>query len=247
MTDTATPTTCYSPNAQFWIRIIRERLDRYRTELTDAAVLDAIGDVDGHTVLDLGCGEGYMARNLADRGADVVGVDINPELVAAAHAHEQDEPRGIDYVRGSAYDIPIGWRFDLVVMNHLANDLDDLGQALSEVARVLYPGGRVVMLALHPCHYYARSGLAEDDPQWVELYYQLRVREQAFNVAGIESPAPVTAYYRPLEDYFAALAGNGLVVTGFSEPRPAPHLMVDPWWQANFRRPMFMLLTAERR
>jgi len=53
----------------FWLRIIREHRDRYRTELTDPAILDAIGDAAGLDILDAGCGEGYMARELASLGA----------------------------------------------------------------------------------------------------------------------------------------------------------------------------------
>ncbi|MGH3377211.1 MAG: class I SAM-dependent methyltransferase [Actinoallomurus sp.] len=56
---------------------MRERRDRYRTELTDAAVLDAVGPCAGWKVLDAGCGEGYLARSLASRGAEVIGVDVS--------------------------------------------------------------------------------------------------------------------------------------------------------------------------
>lgn len=58
-------TDTYASNADFWVRIIREQLDRYRTDLTDAAVLAALGDVAGRRVLDGGCGEGYMQCHLA--------------------------------------------------------------------------------------------------------------------------------------------------------------------------------------
>jgi 2-polyprenyl-3-methyl-5-hydroxy-6-metoxy-1,4-benzoquinol methylase len=51
-------------NAGFWIRIIREQRDRYRTELTDQAVLAAIGDCADLDVLDAGCGEGYASGPL---------------------------------------------------------------------------------------------------------------------------------------------------------------------------------------
>ena len=71
---------------QYWVKVIRERRDRYRTELTDKAVLDAVGACEGLRVLDAGCGEGYLARTLADRGADVTGVDVSQGLIDAASA-----------------------------------------------------------------------------------------------------------------------------------------------------------------
>jgi 2-polyprenyl-3-methyl-5-hydroxy-6-metoxy-1,4-benzoquinol methylase len=74
----------YADNSAFWVRIIREKLDRYRTELTDEAVLSAIGPLKDQTVLDGGCGEGYLSRELANRGAIVTGLDVSPSLIFAA-------------------------------------------------------------------------------------------------------------------------------------------------------------------
>src|SRR5207237_8782987 len=72
---TVRPVRRWERNAEFWIRIIRERLDPFRTEVTDAAVLRALGPCADRSVLDAGCGEGYLTRRLAGRGAAAVGVD----------------------------------------------------------------------------------------------------------------------------------------------------------------------------
>ncbi len=87
MTSGSTSDT-YARNADFWVKIIREGLDRYRTELTDQAVLDAVGDVDGLDVLDAGCGEGYMSRLLAERGARASGIDLSDSLIDYAKTHQ---------------------------------------------------------------------------------------------------------------------------------------------------------------
>jgi 2-polyprenyl-3-methyl-5-hydroxy-6-metoxy-1,4-benzoquinol methylase len=65
----------WDANAAFWVQIMREHRDRYRNELTNPAVLQAIGPTDGLRVLDAGCGEGYLARLLARKGASVTGID----------------------------------------------------------------------------------------------------------------------------------------------------------------------------
>lgn len=237
----------YSPNAAYWVDIIRNRRDRYRTELTDAAVLDACGDVAGRRVLDGGAGEGYMGRLLAERGAIVDGLELDPELVDAAIQLERAQQLGIDYLDRSLYNIPADRdTYDLVVLNHVANDLEHLDEAMVEVGRVLRPGGQLTVLCLHPAFYFQRSGLDEDDPAWPELYFTTRPRDQRFNVAGLESPAPVRAWYRPLEDYFAAFAAAGLVVTDLREPHPTVEQMRDPWWQQAWKRPMFTLFVARK-
>jgi 2-polyprenyl-3-methyl-5-hydroxy-6-metoxy-1,4-benzoquinol methylase len=78
-------------NSDFWVRIIREHRDRHRTELTDQAMLSAIGFCEGLDVLDAGCGEGYLTREIAGRGArQVTGVDKSAALIAAARAAAQE-------------------------------------------------------------------------------------------------------------------------------------------------------------
>lgn len=236
----------YSPNAAYWVHIMRERLDRYRVDLTDPAVLAALGDVNGRAVLDAGCGEGYLSRELANRGATVTGIDLDPELIRAAQDLEAVEGRGIDFHHGDVAAIPTGdATFDRIVANHLLNDVEDIGPAVAELARVLRPGGHLVALVLHPAHYWGRSGLPEDDPAWPDLYFTTRPREQSFNVAGLASPAPVRAWYRPLEDYGTAFTAAGLAITGLSEPHPTPEQRrSDPWWAAAWSKPMFLLITA---
>src|SRR5215813_4210507 len=80
--------TTYDANAEFWIEIIQNHRDKYREELTNTAVLDAIGAAEGLAVLDAGCGEGYLSRKLAREGAIVTGVDSSAELIKAALSHE---------------------------------------------------------------------------------------------------------------------------------------------------------------
>jgi 2-polyprenyl-3-methyl-5-hydroxy-6-metoxy-1,4-benzoquinol methylase len=98
----------YANNSPFWMRIIREKLDRYRTELTDAAVLSAIGPVEGQIVLDGGCGEGYMSRELANRGATVTGLDMSSSLIAAAREERDRLGFRINHYVASLDSIPGG-------------------------------------------------------------------------------------------------------------------------------------------
>ena len=161
----------YSANASFWVKIMREQLDRYRNELTDPAVLSALGHADRLRIL---------------------------------------------------------------------------GATFADIARVLKPGGRLVILCLHPCFYWARRGLDETDPNWPDEYFEVQPRLQSFNVAGIESPSQVKAWYRPLEDYGAALARTGFLIANLQEPHPTVEQRQDPWWAAGWSKPMFLLITAVR-
>lgn len=241
---TTTSPASYSLNATYWTRIIRDGLDRYRTGLTNAAVLAAAGPVSGQAVLDAGCGEGYLSRLLAGRGASpVVGVDLCPELVDAARGQAADDKLDIRYETADVAAIPLDdATIDLIVANHVLNDLEDPAPAIVEFARVLRPGGRAVCLLLHPCFYGSRGQAVDRDS-----YFRPRRIEQHFDVAGEVSPAPVVAWTRPLEDFAAAFTGAGLALTGISEPHPSDQQRrEDPWWDQNFSRPLFLLLTARK-
>jgi SAM-dependent methyltransferase len=237
-------------NASFWVQIIREHRDKYRNELTDPAMLQAIGDPRGLDALDAGCGEGYLARILARQGATATGIDSSANLIEAAKAKGLNDTLSVSFDVGTVDDLPYeNEAFDLVVCNHLMNDLRDPGKAITEFSRVLRRGGRLVILMLHPCFY---NRHAERDQATNGLlassYFEVRNIEQNFEVDGLTSPATNTAWFRPLEYYTEQLRTSGFIITSLTEPHPSPEqVRTDSWWRASFTRPLFMLLTAEVR
>jgi SAM-dependent methyltransferase len=233
----------WEENASFWVQIIRDHRDRYRTELTDPAILNAIGECAGLDMLDVGCGEGYLARELAGRGAaQVQGLDRSTRLIAAAQAISTPK---VVFSEGDANDLPFSdSSFDLVVANHLLNDLPEIARPVREIARVLRPGGRFVTLILHPCFYGDRAEQKVVDIG-VSDYFTPRAVEQTFQVDGLESPAPSVSWVRPLEAYTGAMASAGLHITGLTEPHPTEaQLIASPWWQENFPAPLFAIFAA---
>ena len=253
-TDAATVPASDAPshwegNAGFWVQIIREHRDRYRTELTDQAMLTAIGNCVGLDVLDAGCGEGYMTRLLARRGArQVTGADKSPALIAAARGASAGVP-AVRFAETDVANLPFdSASFDLAVANHLFNDLPEITGPVGELARVLRPGGRLVILMLHPCFYGHRAERQEIRRSLpVADYFAARVIEQRFLVDGIVSPDPTVTWVRPLETYTKAITGSGLCITGLTEPHPdEAQLAESQWWRENFPRPLFLLMTARK-
>jgi 2-polyprenyl-3-methyl-5-hydroxy-6-metoxy-1,4-benzoquinol methylase len=235
----------WESNAEYWVRIIRERRDRYRTELTDPAILAAVGPCAGLRVLDAGCGEGYLARTLASSGADVLGVDACQGLVKAAVS--SGGPASYGHASVDALPLRSG-SVDLVVCNHLFSHLYDPSPAIGEFARVLGSGGRLVILTLHPCFYVGNSERGASGSVPAPEYFAHRGIDQHFHVDGLESPAMITSWLRPLEFYSATLRAAGFVITDLREPHPTEEQReADPFWRDGFPTALFMLLTAERR
>lgn len=240
----------YSANAEFWIRIVREDLDPFRSRLTDPALLELIGDCSGRVVLDAGCGEGCLARELVRRGArHVHGVDTCREFVDAARTHPDHSPTAATYHLADVADLPLpDESVDLVVANRLPHGIYEPGRRFHEFARVLKPAGRLVLLGMHPCFYVSRAERSAAGGPAVDSYFGVRTVEQRFEVAGELSPVPSVQRFYSLETCFAFLTDAGFAVTALREPHPTPRQRADdPWWDEHFVRPLFLLLECIRR
>src|SRR5258708_29193204 len=124
------------------------------------AVEALMDDVAGRRVCDLACGQGRVARHLADLGAHVVGIDLSAKLLEIARRHEQAMPRGIEYVQADAQSLDgeAFGAFDGVVCFMALMDIPDLAAALRGVASMLRPGGWFVFSILHHCFHTSQSG-----------------------------------------------------------------------------------------
>ncbi|MGW5343454.1 class I SAM-dependent methyltransferase [Streptomyces sp. NPDC004050] len=114
-----------------------------------------VGDVRGRSVLDLACGTGFHSREFKRRGAaDVFGVDISVEMIAAAREFEQRDPLGVRYEVGDVAELPpLDRRFDVALgvqcLNY-AEDVAAMERMCRNVHRSLVPGGEFFVLAQKP-------------------------------------------------------------------------------------------------
>src|SRR5215510_2952782 len=107
-----------------------------------------VGGLDGKRVMDLACGSGFYTHLLKQHGAaQVIGVDISPEMIRLANQQEQAEPLGISYQVGDAVALPQLGPFDLVTAAYLLNYAESKGQMLGMFRSVynhLVAGGRFI-------------------------------------------------------------------------------------------------------
>jgi len=186
-----------------------------------SALLELLGSVGDMRVLDVPCGEGRVARELARRSSAVVGVDLSAAMLERARALENDEPLGIVYVEadGTAPDALAGEVFDAVVCNFGLSDIDDLDAVLATFARVLAPGGAFVFSILHPCFPGWGTALPGDWPPGG--YY----REEWW--AATQGPATdprftVGTNHRMISTHLNAFLRHDFVIEELAEPEPGP-------------------------
>ena len=198
----------------------------------------------GRRTLDLGCGEGRLARDLTALGHDVAGVDAAEALLAAARAADP----ALELHVADAAALPFGdASFDLVVAFMSLQDMQDLAGAVGEAARVLEPGGRFCLAIVHPFGSAGRfAGDEPTSPFVVEGSYLAESYYADSLVRGGLEMEFVSAH-RPLEAYTEALAAAGFLVERLREPALPDHAIQRPRGRRWQRLPLFLHVRALKR
>jgi malonyl-CoA O-methyltransferase len=172
--------------------------------LEDPAVRAAVGDPRGLTALDLGCGTGRHALWLAAAGAKVTALDFSAGMLAEAR-----RKHGAESIRFVAHDLhqplPFAAEFDLVVSGLVLEHLRELDPFFTEARRVLRPGGRAVMSAMHPAMFLRGSQARFTDPDSGEIIqpgsvshtisdFVMAALRAGFRIANITEHAPTADF-----------------------------------------------------
>ena len=195
----------WTANAGPWARAIQSGGVASRRLVTDRAVVDAVLGVDPGRVLDLGCGEGWLARALDRAGIKVTGVDAVPELVAEAVRLGGGEFQLQDY--GAIADRQ--WRcgpFDAAVCNFSLLGRESVESLLGAVGSYLQEAGHLIVQTLHPL---AACG---------DVPYRDGWRAGSWLGFGAEFGDPAPWYFRTLESWVSLLRRAGMDILECREP-----------------------------
>jgi trans-aconitate methyltransferase len=212
-------------SAQTWDPATYARNARFVSDL-GAAVLALLAPRAGERILDLGCGDGVLTKQLVGRGCDVVGIDSSPEQIAAARA------LGLSAHVMSGDALPFREEFDAVFSNAVLHWIKDADPMIAAVYRALRRGGRFVAeCGGHGCVDTVRTAL-------------VRALEQR----GIDGETRVPWYFPAPEDYAARLARAGFRVDSIALiPRPTPLPGDIVAWLETFAQSFFAGMSAAER
>lgn len=211
----------WEANAAAWIAWARKPGHDSYWQFHRDLFLELVPPPSGRT-LDVGCGEGRLARDLAALGHDVVAVDASSTMLAAAREAAPE----MELHLADAAKLPFADEsFELVVAFMSFQDVDDLDGAVSSAARVLAPGGRLCLAIVHPLN----SAGSFDSRTAASLfviegsYLDESDIDETFERDGLAMR--FVSRHRPLQAYAEALAANGLLIERLREPAvPEPAL-----------------------
>lgn len=198
----------------------------------------------GRLTVDIGCGEGRLSRELHALGHRVVALDSSPTLARMTRDHYQPEP--VVVADAAQLPLPDGVA-DLAVAFMSLQDIDDVGAAVREAARVLEPGGRFCFAIVHPLS--SAGAFADDHPEApfsIEDSY-LGPRRTSVTVQREGLRMTFNSEHRPLEAYTGALEAAGFLIESIREPSPdTVHMRDRPDTVRWSRIPCFLHLRALR-
>ena len=245
----------WQANAEAFTQLIDGTGTPHHREILNPCIERLMGDVKGRHVLDAGCGEGYLSRFYAKKGADVVGVDFSPALIEMCQVHLEKTSARFQVGNLCKLENLEDATFDIILCNLVLLNLECLNESLSEFHRLLRPEGFLVFSVVHPAFNIYGPGkweLGEKDPRsgrrrgthfvmdeyFLEKEFKVRWKTRA----GEGFPQKFSFFHRTVGTYVNALVRAGFRVTAFEEPRPQKD---QTFFDRECRIPFFLVIKGE--
>lgn len=202
--DDAQILTSWSKNVSAWTAAVRQGQIESRKLVTDRAVIEAVLKCAPGSVLDIGCGEGWLVRELSGHGIRAVGIDAVAGLVEQARAAGGGEFRVASYEDLAAGGLDL--RVDLALCNFALLGKESVESLFQALPSLLLPGGRLIVQTLHPL---IACGDAAYQDGW---------REGSWSGFSADFTDPAPWYFRTLESWIGLFERHGFQLSALREP-----------------------------
>lgn len=226
--------------AEWYDRLVGDEGSEYHRKVIMPGVLRLLDlnklDIETPRVLDLACGQGVLGRWLAEEGCEVVGVDAAEPLIAAARRRNQQDKLPIKYIVADVTELVDEdgelttaldeESFDAVTIVLAIQNIAPLSPVWQACHRVLKPGGKLVVVMMHPCFRIPKNS----DWHWDEATFsQSRLVRGYLGSMDIEiqmhpghaahglDTATTTHFHRPLQAYINTMGNAGLYIDHIDE------------------------------
>lgn len=191
-------------NALPWTAAVREGQIESRKQITDQAIINAVLSRSPHSALDMGCGEGWLVRELAARDMHVIGTDVVPTLIEEARRAGGGDFRALSYEEIAAGKLKV--LVDVVVCNFALLGKESVEGVFGAVPSLLNPHGAFIVQTLHPL-------MVGGD-----LPYRDGWREGSWAGFNADFSNPAPWYFRTLESWIKLFVDSGLRLCEIREP-----------------------------
>jgi toxoflavin synthase len=229
------------------------KLHPWRTHIERYTLAGLIGDVQGKSLIDLACGEGYYTREWRKHGASpVLGVDLSAGMIGLATGEEERSPLGIEYRVGDVRSLAVPRQYDVVFAAYLLNyarTAEDLIAMCRAVARCLKPGGLFLTVNNNP-----KDPPANFGPR--DYGYAKKLVGELVEGAPViwrfflpQGDIEVENYYLSVETMEAAFDAAGLFHVQWHNPMVSPQAIRErgeAYWEDFLTRPPVAFISAMR-
>lgn len=194
----------WNSNAGAWTNAVRQGEIASRRHATDQAIVTAILDHSPGRVLDIGCGEGWLARELVKHSIEVVGIDATTALIEAARQAGGADFRLLDYAQIAAGALDL--KVDMAVANFSLLGHESVEKLFGNMPALLNAEGLFIVQTLHPLRVDAETTYRDG---WRSGSWQ------GFSSAFTD---PSDWYFRTLQSWTQLFIGNGFRLIELREP-----------------------------
>jgi 2-polyprenyl-3-methyl-5-hydroxy-6-metoxy-1,4-benzoquinol methylase len=184
-------------NADNWIDIIENNGIESRRLATNKAIVDAVTAVNPSSVLDIGCGEGWLLKELFDKGISVTGVDVVPGLIEKSRQKVSGHFMIASYEDIYLQRVRFSGLFDAIVINFALLGKESTEKLLASLPAYLAPNGFLFIQTLHP---HLRKSVNDYESGW---------KTGGWDGLGDQFTNSYEWYFRTLEDWLRLLTGSG--------------------------------------
>src|SRR3989338_4699980 len=219
--------TSWGNVAGWYDELIEQKPGNYQKDLILPNLLRLVAPQKGDKILDLACGQGFFSREFWKKGADVIGLDISPELIALAESKIKQEKKIANGIRfgvapADALKTVDDGTVDKITVVLAIQNIENMNGTFGECTRVLKPGGKIYLVMNHPAFRIPKESSWEYDEKNKTQFrridaYMSESRSEMQMHPGAKPSEVTISFHRPLQVYFKAMRRAGLAVIGFEE------------------------------
>ena len=215
------PTTDWGDVADWYDNLVGESGSEYHREVVLPGTLRLLNLHPGDQAIDIACGQGVLCRILHEKGIAVTGVEAATELVKAARQRSGD---AIRYIVGDARDLSFlpADRFNAAACILAIQNIHPIAPVFAGAARILNPGGRFVVVMMHPCFRGPKeTSWGWDEEQKVQYRrvdrYLTPRKSPIVTHPGKDAGQYTWSFHKPIGDYIKAARAAGLLIDAIEE------------------------------